>query len=217
MFHFNDEQYQGLNIVYQLINDSIDQVLYCITEKHVPGYNYLIQNIDKVAESDYQERYKKYWRLYGAGLSQDYCTAYFQHLEAGLKGTLPKIDVLTNQLYKIPTSPNKLTLQFSFCSKLCHMLNRHLPIYDSQIKNFYGLFKRPSSRLPIEQRIEAYVGFYEFLSNEYTRVLTEGVLSPSIKLFRQEFDSQYFTNEKVVDSLIFAYMRYEKIQDGKTT
>jgi len=188
---------------YHEINENIAQILVSIDQKHVTEYDWLVQNIHNVAKADYQRRYKNYWRLNGAGLSQNYCQAYFQHLQAGLNNSVPQLSIIVNRLYQIPVSQNKHALQFSFCTKLCHMVNRHSPIYDRKIRDFYS-FKTPSNSLSVQCRVEKFIEFHQYLVHEYNRVLQEGLLTESIQTFRQRFKPQYFTDIKVIDSLIWA-------------
>jgi hypothetical protein len=188
---------------YNEINENIVPILQSISAMHVTEYDWLVQNTHQVAVPVYQKRYKNYWRLNGAGLSQDFCQAYFQHLQAGLNNNIPQLETLVNQLYQIPIRPNKQALQFSFCTKLCHMLNRNLPIYDSKIRGFYN-FTTPSYNVPVQQRISRFIEFYQDLVTEYNQVLHNGVLTASIQAFRQCFDPQHFTDIKVIDSLIWA-------------
>jgi len=193
---------------YREINENIDQILVSIQPRHITEYDWLVQNIHNVAKADYQRRYKNYWRLNGVGLSQNYCQAYFQHLQAGLNNSAPQLNIIVNRLYQIPVRPNKYALQFSFCTKLCHMINRHSPIYDRYIRAFYD-FKTPSYSLPIQHRIELFIEFHQYLVHEYNRVLQGGLLTESIQAFRQRFKPQYFTDIKVIDSLIWASSRRE--------
>ncbi len=83
------------------------------------------------------------------------------------------------------------------------MLNRQLPIYDSKIRDFYD-FTAPNSNLPVQQRIAQFLEFHQYLVDEYNRVLQEGLLNVPIQAFRQRFNPQYFTDIKVIDSLIWA-------------
>ncbi|MEW6068253.1 MAG: hypothetical protein AB1610_08185 [Nitrospirota bacterium] len=188
---------------YEEINDNIDQILQSISPVHITEYDWLTHNIHQVTTAEYQRRYKNYWRLNGSGLSQNFCQMYFQYLQAGLNNNIPQLNTLVNELYQIPIRQNRHALQFSFCTKLCHMLNRQLPIYDSKIRDFYG-FTAPNSNLPVQQRIACFIEFHQYLVNEYNRVLQEGLLTVSIHAFRQHFHPQYFTDIKVIDSLIWA-------------
>ncbi len=192
--------------MYHLINNHIQHILGLIPAAHVTEYDWLVRNIHQVANPEYQNRYVVYWRLNAARLSQDYRQHYFQQLQAGLNNNPPQIDTLAYQLYQIPTHNNgRQSLQFSFCSKLCHMLNRQIPIYDAMIRDFY-FFTEPDQHLPILQRINMYSQFHQFLCEEYHRVLNGGLLAPSIQAFRQHFNPQHFSDIKVIDSLIWAFI-----------
>ncbi len=191
--------------MYHLINNHIPQILDSINGGHIADYDWLVQNIQQVANPLYQNRYRTFWRLNAARLSQDYCRVYFQHLQEGLNNP-PQIGILTNELYQIPTHNNgRQALQFSFCSKLCHMLNRQSPIYDSMIRDFY-FFTEPDRNLPLQQRINECLQFHQFLINEYNRILDQGLLAQSIQAFRNRFNPQHFTDIKVIDSLIWAFV-----------
>jgi len=187
---------------YHEINANINEILQSVSPMHVTEYDWLVQNLHRAAEADYQRRYKNYWRLNGAGLSQQFCQEYFQRLQEA-NNNVPQLSILVNQLYEIPIRPNKHALQFSFCTKLCHMLDRHLPIYDSNIRSFYN-FRTPSYSLPVQQRIAQFVDFHQYLVTEYNRVLHDGLFSESIQVFRQRFNPRHFTDIKVIDSLIWA-------------
>jgi hypothetical protein len=194
---------------YEEINDNIDNILHSVGSSHVGQYDWLIENIQNVAEPEYQRKYKTFWRLNGAGLSQAYCHAYFEFLQAGLNNNVLQLNILAHELYQRPVNTNRQALQFSFCTKLCHMLNREIPIYDSRIRTFYN-FAEPLRQLPVVQRIAAYVQFHQFLIDEYNHVLNQGLLAPSIRAFRQHLAPQHFTDIKVIDSLIWAFINYKE-------
>jgi hypothetical protein len=198
---------------YTMINENIDQILHFIELKHVIEYDWLAENIHQVEDADYQRRYKIIFRLYGAGLSQHYCQEYFKCLHMGINVMAPQLNTLINHLYQIPVRQNIHKLQFSFCTKLCHMLNRSLPIYDSNIKDFYQI-KTPGYNLIIHERIKQFIEIYQYINNEYQRVLDNGLLKESIKAFRQFFNPRYFTDIKVIDSLIWASSHRKKRNKG---
>lgn len=199
--------------MYHLINNHIQQILQSIHNAHIIEYDWLVQNVQQVVDPLYQNRYITFWRLNAARLSQNYCQIYFQQLQAGLNNP-PQIGILANQLYQIPTHNNgRQSLQFSFCSKLCHMLNRQIPIYDAMIRAFYFVTE-PDRNLLVPQRINDYVQFHQFLINEYNRILNQGLLAPSIQAFRGHFNPQNFTDIKVIDSLIWAFVSLLKNGGG---
>jgi hypothetical protein len=85
------------------------------------------------------------------------------------------------------------------------MTNPRLPIYDSMVADFY-FYDSPANKQPLAQRIKHLVSFHDFLTSEYARILRLGLLSPAIQMFRQQFNPLHFTDEKIIDSLIWAFV-----------
>ena len=87
-----------------------------------------------------------------------------------------------SDIYKIPTNKSgRQSLQISFATKLLHMVNPTTPIYDSMVAAFY-FFDEPGRKQPLQ------------------------LLSPAIQSFRRRFSPQHFTDEKVIDSLLWAFV-----------
>ena len=60
--------------------------------------------------------------------------------------------------------------------------------------------------------------FTAFLEQEYQRVLIEDLLETSLVVFWQQLFPQHFTDEKVLDSLLWAYVVMLKgggVTDGR--
>jgi hypothetical protein len=191
--------------MYDLINAHIQTILGTIPQNHVTEYDWLIQNLNQCVTPQYQARYKNYWRLNAARLSADYCNVYFQALHAAQRHPITVAN-LAHQLYGTPTHGNgRRSLQFSFATKLLHMVSPDTPIYDSLVAAFY-FFQEPERNLALAQRIGVLAAFYIFLGQEYQRICTNNLLSVSIQAFRQQFNPRQFTDEKVVDSLLWAFV-----------
>ena len=168
-------------------------------------YDWLIQSQNQVATPQYQARYKHYWRLNAARLSANYCEAYFRALQEA-QANLPAIGDLARKLYSTPTHGNsRQSLQFSFATKLLHMVSPTSPIYDSLVAAFY-YYQEPTRGITLAQRVAAHVGFHTFLVQEYARIIANNLLAPSIQAFRQKFNPIRFTDEKIIDSLLWAYV-----------
>jgi hypothetical protein len=189
-------------ISYAEINTNIGLILPSIEPAHVTEYDWLVGNIHHAADGFYQRRYKRYWGLNDGGLSKGYYKQYFRHLRQSTN-SVPVLSTLVEQLYQVPTRKDSYALQFSFCTKLCHMIDRNLPIYDSNIMKFYD-FTLLASKISVPQQIRRLVEFHQYLVTEYNRVLELGLLRSSIEAFRQYFHPQHFTDVKVIDSLICA-------------
>jgi hypothetical protein len=97
-------------------------------------------------------------------------------------------------------------LQFSFATKLAHMVDPHVPIFDSFVANFYFFTVPPPTR-PFQDRLASLLEFHAFLTREYARVLHLGLLAPAIEQIRsQRRLGSAVPDERVVDWLIWAWV-----------
>lgn len=204
--------------MYRVIEAHFSEVVASIKPRHVTEYEWLVENLVSVREAQYQRRYRTYWVMNAARLNASYCTEYFRRLEAAAQ-SIPDLGRLVRDLYLVPAQSNdRQSLQFSFATKLLHMRNRYLPIYDSLVADFY--YFEPDRSPDLEPRIRRLERFYAFLRDEYERVLADGLLTRSIAAFRDRFKPAYFTDEKIVDSLIWAFvsrLRSGGLLDGAVT
>ena len=189
--------------MYHLIENNCTAIISFISRAHVAEYDWLMQNAALSGSTAFQARYKHFWRLNAARLSPTYCNAYFKELHsAQFKTTSP--DKVATKLFATPTHRNgRQSMQFSFATKLVHTANPTLPIYDSLIAAFY-FFQEPSQKLPLSKRIAHLMAFQGFLVQEYQRILRKKLLVRSISSFRKQLQPQHFTDEKVIDSLLWA-------------
>lgn len=194
--------------MYRLINRHVATLvdhINTIDPRHVMAYDWLMENISQVTSSEYQNRYRDFWAMYGAFLNPPFYTIYFAELNAAISKP-PTLRQLAEVLYNSPAnSTGDKRLQFSFATKLLHMTTPTLPIYDSQVAGFF-FFEPPKTSLPLQERIKGYVAFHDFLIGEYARILSGGLLANAIQVFRQKLTPQHFTDQKVVDSLIWGFM-----------
>ncbi|WP_295587696.1 hypothetical protein [uncultured Lamprocystis sp.] len=199
--------------MFRLIETHIRSIVGSIPAAHVRDYDWLVENIDRAGESEYQSKYRAYWAMNAARLGPSYYQEYFGRLAAATD-SMPTLGNLAGDLYKLPTHRNeRQSLQFSFATKLIHMKNRRLPIYDSQIAAFY-FFREPARTLSLGNRISQLESFHGFLRSEYARILANDLLAASITAFRAAFLPVYFTDEKVIDSLLWAFV--SRLRSGAT-
>ncbi|MBZ5690200.1 MAG: hypothetical protein LAP86_34915 [Acidobacteriia bacterium] len=189
--------------MYDLINQFAQTVVGTIPPEHVTDYEWLLQNVGQASTPDYQRRYRRFWAMNAAQLSPAFYTTYFGTLTAAMSHS-PTLNSIAQTLHASSARQNgQKSLQFSFATKLLHMTNPHSPIYDSQVAAFY-FFQEPLTDL--QQRINGLVAFHGFLTQEYARVLNGGLLASAIQEFRLRLNPQHFTDEKIVDSLIWAFV-----------
>jgi len=195
--------------MYNLINNNIPMTLQKIEGPWVNEYDWLISHLQDCDQPAYQRRFKVFWRLNAARLCEPFCEAYFQELQSA-RENIPDLSHLAMALHATPTHQNgRRSLQFSFASKLLHMVSPSMPIYDSLVAAFY-FYEEPSRKLPMNRRVDSLVGFHSFLCTEYQRILKNNLLAPSIAAFRKKFHPQNFSDEKIIDSLIWGYVSLSK-------
>jgi hypothetical protein len=191
--------------VYRLINEYAETVIGTIPRRDVTEYDWLLQNVGEGDGPAYQQRYRAFWRMNVARLSPDFHTAYFSALSAARRQA-PTLAVLCHQLYDASARGNGTrSLQFSFLTKLLHTTNPRLPIYDSKVAAFY-FFEGPPTEMPLDERIGRLVAFYDFLHQEYARVLSARLLGPAIETFRERLKPEHHTDEKCIDWLLWAFV-----------
>lgn len=191
--------------MYRLINDFAQPVVDRIPRAFLPNYQWLVQNADRADQLSYQKEYRRFWAMNAAQLSPAFYRAYFRLLKGNKKKT-PNLGDAVNTLYNAAVRRNgDRSIQFSFATKLVHMANPHLPIYDSRVADFY-FFESPARSLSLKQRIGKFLDFHTFLMQEYRRVLEQGRLTVAIQEFRRQFNPQHITDEKIIDSLIWAFV-----------
>jgi len=209
------------NLMYSVIDQNRDAILKVLereekNEKALSKYEWLVQSVRQEPWPTYSDGstfegvYTSFWVIQGVGSA--FRTEYFKRLKAGCNQT-PEIAQICTDLLPLSTRKKKgseetiQTLQFSFPSKLCHMLDPHFPIYDSNVQRFY-LYQEPPRKLPFKERINGLVAFHSFLIDEYARILTKNLLKEPIEEFKQKFKPQQHSDEKIVDWLIWAFIEW---------
>jgi hypothetical protein len=187
-----------------VIEEHRERIVGTIPQRDVAEYDWFIENRIQAGSPDYQSRFRKYWAMNAARLGTDFYRAFFGLLaSADSKVTL---ESCCETLCKASMRRDgRQTIQFSFATKLLHTVDPRIPIYDSRVARFY-FFLEPSSDMAQAERVEAYLRFHDFLKREYARVIDKEYLSSSIGLFRKRFESNYMTDEKIIDWLIWAFV-----------
>jgi hypothetical protein len=194
--------------MYSALNRHVDPLLNSIArDGGLDQYRYLIDTFrttDITRNDQFQRTYRSYWQMGAARLSDDFCKAYFDCLEEAKSVERPDVRPLAVRLYSIASnSKGDRKLHFSFSTKMVHMLFPDRPVYDSLVAQFYFLREDGST---FDEKLKNRLESYNFLVDEYCRVLSEGLLTPTIAAFRRRFTlADTFTDTKVVDTLIWRF------------
>lgn len=194
--------------MYHIINIYADSIISSISANHINDYDWLQENKHRINDSEYQRKYKAFWSLNAARLSDSFCEYYFELFEETINNNL-NIEEVTEKLYCKHTHKERKSLQFSFASKLLHMTNSKLPIYDSMISDFY-FFRERNGNKSLKERLPDLSNFYLFLNTEYDRILNDGLLELAINKFRGALLPKFFSDQKVIDSLLWAFLSMQK-------
>jgi hypothetical protein len=197
--------------MYHLINANIGPLLSTIEPLHdVRPYVWILEELatpSACQSAAFQQKFSTYWAMGAARLGTAFKTAYFSLLEESKNAPHRcNVENVAKHLFEVPVnSKEKKALQFSFATKLVHMVDPTLPVYDTRVESFYFLPRQYSGKH--EVKLANLLCSYEFLIREYARVLRDGLLSSAIREFRRSFNPpQTYTEQKVIDTLIWKFV-----------
>jgi hypothetical protein len=199
--------------MYELISQHLHQLIGTVKPKEdIDPYVWMIRelpNRDVAHDEEFQKKYSAYWALNGAGLGQTFRSEYFSLMEREKRSHMTDVAGVTRKLYEIPVnSKNKKALQFSFATKLVHMVNPTLPVYDRMVETFYFLPRSYAGET--EKKLENLLLSYRFLVKEYDRILREKFLNETLETFRRHFCLQpSYSDQKIIDTLIWKFVDME--------
>ena len=206
--------------MYSLINQHVEPLLDGLskgtpsTPPHFEEYCWLFERLqqgDVTTDTDFQRRYKAFWSMNVARLDKSYLAEHFRFLEQHkLERPAPSVEAVARHLYAFPTGTDgRKTLQFSFASKLVHMISPAMPVYDRMVEHFYFLPNGSETGL---DRLGKLMKSYDFLVGEHRRIIGANLLQEGIDACRRRFPNANLTNEKIIDSLIWSFV--SKLQSG---
>lgn len=195
--------------MYNKINSNIDDILMNLNPLHVSDYDWLKSNLylcDVSKNLNYQKKYRNYWVMRFTSPDSKFNKSYFECLEKYKNNTDIKFLDICRDLSQltIDEKHTKYSFQFSFITKLVHMIDNKFPIYDSMVGKFYNLPKLTSK--DVSAKIFNANKIVNTLKKEQETILLEGSLDNSIEKFLDEYPSSLFSKEKILDTLIWAYI-----------
>lgn len=194
--------------MYSVLNRHVEPLLASIeNDGGLDQYKYLMDSsrrTDTSRDDQFQRAFRSYWQMGAARLSDEFCKAYFGHLEELKAFEHPDVGRIAVCLYNVASnSKGERKLHFSFSTKMLHMLQPDAPVYDSLVAQFYFLSENGST---FDEKLKSRLESYMFLIAEYERVLNDDLLAPSITAFRKRFTfAGTFTDTKIIDTLIWRF------------
>jgi len=196
--------------MYTCINQNIETVLLEIPKGHDTDYQWLadtLRNTDVSSNIEFQKKYRSYWVMRYIAPDSQFNQKYFIILEELKNRKDLYFRAVAEQLSSLPhdSEGKRLSFQFSFISKLLHSIDNTSPIYDSMIKDFFYLPDIDGN--DVREKIEQSEVVLEFLKNEMARIKSEGLLKEAIDQFKKRFQLVTFSDNKIIDSLIWAFVK----------
>ena len=193
-------------IITKIIKNQ-DKILSNLKQKDIDKYCWIKRRFKKGGtsnDSEFQSRFKQFYRMNSAGLSNFQKRRFFELLE----NEESDIKYILKELYKIPTLKKTHSIQFFFTTKLLHTINNNKPIFDKMIgkvmdKNVEGKSK--------EEKIQSCVDIYKFLDKLYSALIKNSRIKKIIFKFRIKFNAnrRVISDIKVLDFIIWSFGRLE--------
>lgn len=172
------------------LSDGLQKYLYLQQDFH---------NVDVSKNTQYQRVFRNFWALSTRYKSIDdsFIAGYFQILENYKKDDMSP--TFSDAFQRVHAIGN--TLQMSFTSKLVHMLNTDMPVWDSIVaeKHFhfkkpYSYVKNPDIAFP-ERYAEYNFAFQDYLQTDNAKEL--------ISLFNYRFPKARISDIKKIDFILW--------------
>ena len=125
------------------------------------------------------QKYKEFYVMTAAGLTQTFFDKYFQLLE-DRETDLRKI---LRALSRIPRRKGDYAVELSFATKLIHTVDNNSPIFDSNVAKVFGLTLKPIKDL--DRKIEDRVHTYELLKSKFKMLLKNPEIQEIISDFKE--------------------------------
>jgi hypothetical protein len=165
----------------------------------------LADGAEAALDAAFQRLYRTYWRMNVARLGDSFYSKYFTLLAECRRAGYADISEIVRALATADDS-DKQSLQFSFATKLAHMVDPRIPVYDSFVAAFY-FYNPPPSNRPFEERLAALLTFHSFLQAEYARVIDKGLLGEALRGFRAHFQiGNAICDERLIDWLLWGWV-----------
>ena len=170
-------------------------------KKGLDSYLFIKEKFDKgELDDEFKETYLTFYRLNGAGLSEEFKKRYFEILSE--KATNLKYVLL--ELYNAVSNertPHKVHL--SFASKLLHTVDNNNPIFDTNVCNVLGM-KMKQIKDP-DEKIEDRIRMHKELQKIYSETLFDSMVKKTISEFRSKFnlEESRISDVKILDFFLW--------------
>lgn len=197
-----------------LLVASSERVIAGVTQKSVANYLRIMRRYGEggvADDADFQRFYAYFYRMTRRGLTADFKRRYFELLDTYRGAEVIDVESIVGELYAIPNSSGRRTLQFSFATKLAHTAAPTYPIYDALVARVFGF--KPTYYGEFENRLARLSDFYSMLEATYSRWRSDSRMQGLIREFHSAYDTSAaeVSDTKVMDFLMWSAGRLPEL------
>jgi hypothetical protein len=195
--------------LYRLINQYSEATAHALDrigdlQAYLGLRNALESDPGAAQDQAFRRSYRQYWRMNAARLPDHFYTNYFTTLAACRQNRHASIESIAEGISRV--NSNDYGLQFSFATKLAHMVDARIPVYDSFVAAFFFYTPPPVGWL-LAKRLSSLLTFHDFLTREYARVIELGLLKNAITHLRDARGlGPDIPDQRIIDWLIWAWV-----------
>lgn len=201
LFYPNKEKKVKHPVVIDFVDGFRDkkEIISKLKEIDLEEYFFLKLEYEKgnVQNKKFQRRYKNFYNMYPFGFTEKFYNAYFKMMEEGETN----LKTILNTLSKIKDKKGEKSVQLAFASKLLHMVDSEMPLYNSTVAKVFNLQIRKGT---IDEKVDHSIVLYQKLQNYYQQLLQQSVIKEIIEIFRDEsnLNQGVLSDAKLIDMII---------------
>jgi hypothetical protein len=187
-----------------------NEIINAIESKSVQLYSKLcemLKNSDIKRNVEFQKIYRYFYILNRGGLTEEFIQHYFVRLQEA-KENIPTLESLIRDFYTYDRQNNKPSVQFSFSTKLLHMVDHNYPIYDNLVEKVFGYKSLyVQYKMTFDDKVLECTKRIKYIQSVYYELIS----SNQIESILEAFDRKFFGNDlgvmKKVDFVVWTYGR----------
>ncbi|MCL2759526.1 MAG: hypothetical protein FWD22_04880 [Treponema sp.] len=149
--------------------------------------------IDVSKDKDFQRYFNDFFQM--GRHNEEFYNEYYSYFEF-LKGSVPDFKDAMDAFYK------KIgKVEASFISKMLHMLDNNLPIYDNNILKYFWIVK-PTHSDDYKKRIQKAIVIYRRISQWYADFIPGEEGQKWLRLFDEQYPDSNISSVKKIDFIL---------------
>lgn len=189
------------------IESAASEVVGRIENESVEVYVFLksqYNTTDVATNYVFQFLFRSFFRLDNAGLSLELKSEFFKLFARFQTNGGFDLTEAVLHLYDFPTRQYGNTVQFSFCTKMAHIIDATYPIYDNEVVSVFGLRQPYDGKHKMQDKLDIYLKQLAHIRNSYDEIISEGLLDKTIGAFENRFSSYKIDGYKRLDYLFWS-------------